>query len=78
MLGPPVFFELKARELGLDDAYPFSNRVSRYSGPFRRIVTTDKVAGEAKKFFDERHSNMRAQIVYVEGRGSDQPHVTQS
>jgi hypothetical protein len=70
VLGPRVFFELKDREFGLGDAYPFSYRVARYGGVFGVVVTTDKVAGEAKKFFDEQRPNMRAQIVYLEGQGT--------
>jgi hypothetical protein len=35
-LGPRVFFELKDREFGLGDAYPFAIRVGRYGGDIWR------------------------------------------
>lgn len=51
--GHKVFFELKDREFGLGDAYPFVYRVSRYGGSLGVVVTTDKVAKDAKKFLKE-------------------------
>ena len=66
-LGPRVFFELKDREFGLGDAYPFAYRVSRYGGRYGVIVTTDKVADEAKKFFEEQSKDMRGGIIPLEG-----------
>jgi hypothetical protein len=66
-LGPRVFFELKDREFGLGDAYPFAYRVSRYGGAFGVVVTTDRVADEAKRFFEEQTRNMGAQIYTIEG-----------
>lgn len=53
-LGSRIFFELKDREFGLGDAYPFAYRLSRYGGSFGVIVTTDKIADEAKRFFQEQ------------------------
>ncbi len=67
-LGPRVFFELKDREFGLGDAYPFAYRVSRYGGAFGIVITTDKVADEAKKFFKEQRPNMGAKILEIEGQ----------
>ncbi len=53
ILGLKAFFELKDREFGLGDAYPFAFRVSRYGGDVGVVVTTDTVAEEARKFFSE-------------------------
>jgi hypothetical protein len=69
-LGPRVFFELKDREFGLGDAYPFAFRVSRYGGTFGAVVTTERVADEAKKFFEEQAPNMPARIEFIEGEGA--------
>lgn len=66
-LGARIFFELKDREFGLGDAYPFAFRVSRYGGAQGVIVTTDKVADEAKKFFREQGSQMRTLVTFLEG-----------
>ena len=66
-LGPRVFFELKDREFGLGDAYPFAFRASRYGGTFGVVVSTDRVAEEAKKFFQEQGPNMPVTIHFIEG-----------
>jgi hypothetical protein len=66
-LGPRVFFELKDREFGLGDAYPFAFRVNRYGGLFGVVVSTERVAGEAKKFFEEQRQAMEARIEWLEG-----------
>lgn len=65
--GPRVFLELKDREFGLGDAYPFAFRVTRYGGTRGVIVSTDQVASEAKRFFTEQRSNMEAEIEFLEG-----------
>jgi len=70
MLGLRIFFELKDREFGLGDAYPFGYRISRYGGAFGLITTMDKVADEAKKFFTEQKPNMRAEIFFLEGQNA--------
>jgi len=49
-----IFFELKDREFGLGDAYPFAFRVERYQGRMGVIATTDKVSTDAKKFLNEQ------------------------
>lgn len=69
-LGPRVFFELKDREFGLGDAYPFVYRVSRYGGGFGVVVSTDHIAEDAKKFFDEQSRSIEARIVLIEGAAS--------
>lgn len=48
-----IFFELKDREFGLGDAYPFVYRVTRYGGSVAIIATLDKVSPDAQKFFKE-------------------------
>jgi len=51
--GSRLLFELKDREFGLGDAYPFSFRVTRYGGELGVVVTTDKVSTDAKKFLED-------------------------
>lgn len=65
-----VFFELKDRQFGLGDAYPFVYRVTRYGGWMGVVATADKVSSDAKQFFDEEARNpVRSfgQIVCLEG-----------
>jgi len=63
-----LFFELKDREFGLGDAYPFTYRVMRYGGALGIVVTTDKVSTDAKKFFEEeKHRREQLRIQYLEG-----------
>lgn len=66
-----IFFELKDREFGLGDAYPFVYRVTRYGGTVALVATLDKVATDAKKFFEEEAQRREpvAQIRYLEGSG---------
>jgi hypothetical protein len=66
-LGSRVFFELKDREFGLGDAYPFASRVTRYGGTFGVVASTERVAEEAKKFFAEQRPSMGVQIETLEG-----------
>ena len=51
--GARVFFELKDREFGLGDAYPFAARVPRYGGDFGIVLSTDGIAEEAKRYLQE-------------------------
>ncbi len=76
-LGPRVFFELKDREFGLGDAYPFLNRVSRYGGAFGIVVTSDRVAEEANKFFDEQAPSMGATIISIAGSEATNTYISQ-
>ncbi len=64
-----IFFELKDREFGLGDAYPFIYRITRYGGTLGVVVTMDKVSTDAKKFFEEenRSRRPRIRIRYLEG-----------
>lgn len=63
------FLELKDREFGLGDAYPFVYRITRYGGRTGIIVTMDKISTDAKKFLDEETSRREypIQIQYLEG-----------
>ncbi|MEZ5816365.1 MAG: hypothetical protein R3D44_04715 [Hyphomicrobiaceae bacterium] len=72
-------FELKDREFGAGDAYPFNHRRERYRATQSVIITTDKVSSDAKETFSdmERHAresrsyggrSVRAPI-YIEGLG---------
>lgn len=51
-----LFFELKDREFGLGDAYPFVYRTTRYEGDYGIVATMEKVSTEAKRkrFFEEQ------------------------
>ncbi|GAI19452.1 unnamed protein product, partial [marine sediment metagenome] len=64
-----LFLELKDREFGLGDAYPFTYRVARYGGTFGVVVTTERVSSDAKNFFEEEESQRRriGWIQYLEG-----------
>lgn len=61
-LGLRILFELKDREFGLGDAYPFAYRVDRYGGNVGIVVSTERVAAEAEKFFQEQRSKAAASI----------------
>lgn len=64
-----LFFELKDREFGLGDAYPFVYRITRYGGDSGIIATMDKVSTDAKKFFEEEthRRGYPIKIQYLEG-----------
>ena len=66
-----LFFELKDREFGLGDAYPFSYRLSRYGGRLGVVATMDQVSSDAKAFFDEqvRRGDAVPQIRCLEAAG---------
>lgn len=66
-LGLRILFELKDREFGLGDAYSFAYRVERYGGSLGVVVSTEKVAEEAHKFFQEQRSKAAASIETLEG-----------
>jgi hypothetical protein len=66
-LGLRILFELKDREFGLGDAYPFAYRVERYGGQVGIVVSTDRVAEEAEKFFQEQRSKAAASIETLSG-----------
>jgi hypothetical protein len=66
--GMNVFLELKDREFGLGDAYPFGFRLERYGGDIGVIITMEKVAVEARKFIDEQAQQRRGgRIECLEG-----------
>lgn len=49
-LGTRVFLELKDREFGLGDAYPFASRVDRYGGSFGVVISTESIGNEPRKY----------------------------
>jgi hypothetical protein len=64
-----LFFELKDREFGLGDAYPFVYRIARYGGRVGIIATMGKVSSDAKRFFEEETHRREypIEIRYLEG-----------
>ena len=63
-------FELKDREFGSGDAYPLNYRKVRYRAEKSIIVTTEVVAKDAKKVFEELRKEAgidRDLPVYIEG-----------
>lgn len=64
-----LFFELKDREFGLGDAYPFVYRTTRYGGTVGIVITMDKVSADAKRFFEEETQRRESpiKIRYLEG-----------
>lgn len=65
--GNMVFMELKDREFGLGDAYPFSLRVNRYGAHEGVIVTMDSVGEEVNKFLVEQRRGESISISCLEG-----------
>lgn len=64
-----TFFELKDREFGLGDSYPFVHRVARFGGRMGVVATMDKVASDAKKFFEEQQErDDGSRVRLLEGR----------
>jgi hypothetical protein len=48
--GHKLFLELKDREFGLGDAYPFTFRVARYGADSGIVISTAQIGDEAKNF----------------------------
>lgn len=74
-LGEVWIFELKDRTFSAGDAYPFNYRRSRYRADSAFIVTTDHVAADARRVFDDLFEQSRAsegvpRPIYIEGLGS--------
>jgi hypothetical protein len=71
IFGNIVFFELKDREFGLGDIYPFIYRMERYAADHGMIVTTEKVSGVTKTYIEERSRKERdeslGRVTYSEG-----------
>ncbi|MDO5837067.1 MAG: hypothetical protein Q4P17_11220 [Methanobacterium sp.] len=65
--GLRIVFELKDREFGLGDSYPFVYRIDRFNGNLGIIATTDKVSKDAKRFFEEQTHRRDSNIKYLEG-----------
>lgn len=57
-------FELKDREFGAGDAHPFNYRAVRYKADHAVIITTDKVAPDARRVFTELAST---RPIFIEG-----------
>lgn len=74
--GLKVFFELKDREFGLGDAYPFSFRVDRYNGDVGVVITMDTIADEAQKFLSEQQHKANASIQTIEGEANIPPRIS--
>ena len=58
-LGNLWILELKDREFGAGDAYPFNYRRSRYNPEKAFVVTTDKVSPDAKRVLEEFHADSK-------------------
>ena len=54
ILGSKYFLELKDREFGIGDAYPFASRTSRYGADGGAALSTERIHEEVKAFFRER------------------------
>jgi len=64
-----AFFELKDREFGLGDAYPFVYRLTKYGGRVGLVATMDQVSPDARAFLEEqkRRRDFPSEIRYLEG-----------
>jgi hypothetical protein len=51
--GRKIFLELKDREFGVGDAYPFLYRIQRYGGSLGIVVCTSRIGDEVKTLFRE-------------------------
>jgi hypothetical protein len=65
--GLQFFLELKDREFGMGDAYPFASRAARYGADAGAVLCTEKVAEEAKSYFADRSGMEVVPIETVEG-----------
>jgi hypothetical protein len=71
LAGERIFFELKDREFGLGDAYPFAFRVARYSGNRGVVISTERIGEEAVRFLEEQGRGPRGlPIETVAGDGA--------
>lgn len=62
-----ILLELKDREFGGGDVHPFIYRVNEYRGNIGGILTTEKIAKEAKNILNEQESKMSCKFVSCEG-----------
>lgn len=66
--GQKIFFELKDREFGLGDSYPFVARLEKYGGEFGVVISTEKIAGDAKSWLSNLGPNRGAvTVLTIEG-----------
>lgn len=61
--GTNLLIDLKDREFGLGDAYPFVMRVTHDGGSSGLIVTMEKVSGDARTFLKERKDSVAIQLL---------------
>lgn len=73
MYGARVFFELKDRDFGVGDAYPFLYRLERYGGSLGVVISTDSVAEEVKRLLRERQVGIRQLPVQIIEQGDAIP-----
>ncbi len=55
-------FELKDREFGAGDAYPFNYRRARYEPQMAFVITTGIVSPDAKRVLEEQYGDRRASV----------------
>lgn len=69
-----IFFELKDREFGLGDSYPFVYRLYRYGGTVGIVATMDKVSADAGRYFKEEteRRDYPVEMYQLEGSSSIQ------
>lgn len=74
-----IFFELKDREFGLGDSYPFIYRLVRYGGAVGIVATMEKVAKDAEVFFKEeaKRREYPIEIRQFEGTADIEAGITQ-
>jgi transposase-like protein len=56
-------FELKDREFGAGDAYPFNYRKVRYKAQEAVVVTTEKIAADARRVFSDVASHKEPTLI---------------
>jgi hypothetical protein len=73
-------FELKDRTFSAGDAYPFNYRRARYGADKAFVITTEEVAPDARRVFDELTDQARRAVqvvrpVYIEGLDAVEPEL---
>jgi hypothetical protein len=77
--GSRIYFELKDREFGLGDSYPFAHRIDRYGGTVGVVATMDKVSADAQKYFKDisQRREYPISVRYLERREGIQDGIRQ-
>lgn len=65
-------FEVKDKEFGAGDAYPFNHRRGRYNATKSIVITTEKVSSDAKEAFKEAVGQQSGRL-YSSDRGLPEP-----